>query len=218
MTTEGKERSPDLGRTTQADDARRAVAAAGHTGDVDAARRGLTHDGPEVRATALRALVRLKRATPEVVRSAADDIDPIVRMAACEAALHLSDSDAAAVVGPLLDDDHPSVVEAAAFAAGELGTAAEPLLPRLMELTRHGDTIVRETVVAALGAIGDPAALPAILVATKDRATVRRRAIIALAPFDGTDVDEARRAALDDRDWQVRQAAEDQIDPHEETP
>ena len=153
-----------------------------------------------------------------MVRGAADDADPIVRMAACEAALRLSDRDAVAVVGPLLDDDHPSVVEAAAFAAGELGTAAEPLLPRLMELTRHGDTIVRETVVAALGAIGDAAALPAILAATKDRATVRRRAIIALAPFDGTDVDEALRAALDDRDWQVRQAAEDQIDPHEETP
>ena len=160
----------------------------------------------------------MDRAKPDVVRSAADDADPIVRMAACEAALHLTAADAVGVLGPLLDEDHPPVVEASAFAAGELGPAAESLLSRLVQLTRHGDTIVRETAVAALGAIGDPAALPAILAATKDRATVRRRAIIALAPFEGTAVDEALRAALHDRDWQVRQAAEDQIDPREETP
>jgi len=38
---------------------------------------------------------------------------------------------------------------------------------------------------------------------------VRRRAVLALAPFDGPEVDEALRTALEDRDWQVRQAAED---------
>ena len=63
--------------------------------------------------------------------------------------------------------------------------------------------------VAALGAIGDTAGLPAVLAACRDRATVRRRAVIALAAFEGPDVDAALRTALDDRDWQVRQAAED---------
>jgi hypothetical protein len=33
--------------------------------------------------------------------------------------------------------------------------------------------------------------------------------VLALAPFDGPEVEEALRAALEDRDWQVRQAAED---------
>jgi hypothetical protein len=32
---------------------------------------------------------------------------------------------------------------------------------------------------------------------------------LALAPFEGTEVDAAIDAALTDRDWQVRQAAED---------
>ncbi len=38
---------------------------------------------------------------------------------------------------------------------------------------------------------------------------MRRRAVLALAPFDGPEVDAALQAALGDRDWQVRQAAED---------
>jgi len=38
---------------------------------------------------------------------------------------------------------------------------------------------------------------------------VRRRAVLALAPFDGPEVDAALALAHDDRDWQVRQAAED---------
>jgi HEAT repeat protein len=64
-----------------------------------------------------------------------------------------------------------------------------------------------------LGAIGDEAGLPAILVATKDKPAVRRRAVLALAPFEGPDVEAALEAALLDRDWQVRQAAEDLSDP-----
>ena len=51
--------------------------------------------------------------------------------------------------------------------------------------------------------------LPAILGATQDKATVRRRAVIALAPFEGPEVDTALERARTDRDWQVRQAAED---------
>jgi hypothetical protein len=33
--------------------------------------------------------------------------------------------------------------------------------------------------------------------------------VIALAPFEGDEVEAALRRCLDDRDWQVRQAAED---------
>jgi HEAT repeat protein len=45
--------------------------------------------------------------------------------------------------------------------------------------------------------------------AASDRPAVRRRAVVALAAFDGPEVDAALRTALRDRDWQVRQAAED---------
>ena len=62
---------------------------------------------------------------------------------------------------------------------------------------------------AALGAIGSPEGLDAILAATKDKAAVRRRAVLALAAFEGAEVESALEAALSDRDWQVRQAAED---------
>ena len=37
----------------------------------------------------------------------------------------------------------------------------------------------------------------------------RRRAVLALAAFEGDGVEAALTRALDDRDWQVRQAAED---------
>ena len=75
--------------------------------------------------------------------------------------------------------------------------------------TTHDDALVREASVAALGAIGDPRGLPAILAGCADKPAVRRRAVLALAPFDGEAVDAALAAALGDRDWQVRQAAED---------
>ena len=114
----------------------------------------------------------------------------------------------------LLDDADPSVVEMAAFACGEQGEAVAPdVVARLAELaTGHEDALVREAAVAALGAIGAPAGLDAILAATGDKATVRRRAVIALAPFDGPEVQAALERARSDRDWQVRQAAEDLLD------
>ena len=63
---------------------------------------------------------------------------------------------------------------------------------------------------AALGAIGDRRGLDAVLTAASgDRPAVRRRAVVALAAFDGPEVDAALERALTDRDWQVRQAAED---------
>jgi HEAT repeat protein len=74
---------------------------------------------------------------------------------------------------------------------------------------RHSDALVREAAVAALGCIGTPEAKAPILHAIGDKATVRRRAIIALAAFEGDDVEAALAQATGDRDWQVRQAAED---------
>ncbi len=112
----------------------------------------------------------------------------------------------------LLRDPVPRVVEAAAFAAGELAdrTSGTPLVEQLAGVaTTHPDPLCREAAVAAIGAIGDPTGLPAVLAATTDKPAVRRRAVLALAPFEGPDVDAALTRALADRDWQVRQAAED---------
>jgi HEAT repeat protein len=115
---------------------------------------------------------------------------------------------------PLLADLDPTVGEVAAWASGEREPAERGVVPVLIELaTGHEDALVREAAVAALGALGDEQGLPAILAATRDKATVRRRAVIALAPFEGREVETALAAARLDRDWQVRQAAEDQAPP-----
>jgi HEAT repeat protein len=79
------------------------------------------------------------------------------------------------------------------------------------------DALAREASVAALGAIGDDRGLDAILAATSDKPAIRRRAVLALAPFldpghpRAGEVGAALRRALEDRDWQVRQAAEDLV-------
>ncbi len=103
-----------------------------------------------------------------------------------------------------------TVVETAAWALGERGPGqSEAVVHQLIGLTTHSDALVREAAVAALGSIGDPAGLPAVLAATTDKPAVRRRAVVALAAFEGPEVDAALRRATEDRDWQVRQIAED---------
>ena len=73
----------------------------------------------------------------------------------------------------------------------------------------HEHQLAREAAIAALGAIGDVRGLPTILKGCRDKPAVRRRAVLALAPFDGPEVDAAIDRALLDKDWQVRQSAED---------
>jgi HEAT repeat protein len=110
----------------------------------------------------------------------------------------------------LLGDDDPLVAEAAAFALGEhprAGPHASAALTRAA--SGHDDPLVREAAVAALGARGDADTLPVVLRACDDKPAVRRRAVLALAAFDGPAVEARLRQALTDRDWQVRQAAED---------
>jgi len=85
-----------------------------------------------------------------------------------------------------------------------------PLLAKTA--TDHDDARCREAAVAALGALGDAAGLPAVLSALHDAPTVRRRATVALAGFDDPRVTPALQAATEDRDWQVRQAAGELLD------
>jgi HEAT repeat protein len=182
---------------------RRDAALAGHRSDEVAARALLADPSPAVRSTAFAALARMDRLQDEDVAAAVTDPDGVVRRRGCELAAG-TDVD----VTPLLADPDASVVEMAAWSLGEQGRASA--VPALSAVAAdHDDPLCREAAVAALGAIGDPAGLPAILAATTDKPAVRRRAVLALAPFDGPDVDAALQRALTDRDWQVRQAAED---------
>lgn len=182
-------------------------------------------EDPLVRATALGALVRLAARGHEVPTlrtvwvQALHDTDRGVRRRACEEAPRIvtSSTDTQLLVSLVADPD-VHVAERAAWALGELGElgglAVEAgAVPALADAgTGHRDALVREAAIAALGAIGHPGGLQAILAGCADRVQVRRRAVAALAPFEGSEVEVALRAALSDRDWQVRQAAEDLVD------
>jgi HEAT repeat protein len=184
----------------------RSVAVAGHTGDVETARSGLASADPGVRAAALGALERLQALDPDMIANALCDVDVAVRRRAAEVAATHPTVD---LLSSLHDADD-RVVEVAAWACGEHESPRDEIVERLVELAGSAaDPLVRESAVAALGAIGDERGLDAIIAACSDKPAVRRRAVLALAPFDGDAVDATIERALVDRDWQVRQAAED---------
>lgn len=192
--------------TSRTADIRRAVVVAGHTGDEATVRAALTHESGAVRDAAYAAMARLGRLTIELAAQGMKDVDPRVRSRIAELAVDLPSLD----LSPLLADDDPMVVEMAAWTCGEQETVSDQVIHQLVSLgTEHDEALVREAAVAALGAIGDERGLRAILKACEDKPAVRRRAVLALAPFDGHEVKEALQKALTDRDWQVRQAAED---------
>ena len=208
-----------------------AVVVAGHSGDVDFVRAHLDHPRGRIRASALNALERLGRLDDHVLTSSALDPDPAVRRRVAE----LASRHRAVDLVPLLSDADSLVIEMAAWACGEQlqsrdDTETDAALPtvdvdidpdvrdrvidRLMELAGgHDDALVRESAVAALGAIGEERSLTAVLAGCSDKPAIRRRAVLALAQFSGPDVDAALLRALEDRDWQVRQAAEDVLGP-----
>jgi HEAT repeat protein len=194
------------------DPAADAVALAGHRGDEATVRAGLRAADPRVRVVALGALARLGHLEAGDLGRALADPDPAVRRRAAEEAGRGATTDPPLV--PLLGDPDPTVVEAVAWACGERRPVAPGTVAALSGVALdHEDPLCREAAVAALGAIGDEAGLEAILAATADKPAVRRRAVIALAPFEGLDVDAALQRALEDRDRQVRQAAEDLVGP-----
>ncbi len=186
---------------------RRAAALAGHTGDEAAARSALSDHAPSVRATALGALDRLHRLSEDDYYTAAADPDPAVRRRAAELSVGLI----GVTVADGLNDSDPSVVEMTAWALGERGDpGAVAALASLASVSSgHVDPLCREAAVAALGAIGHPAGLPAVIAALDDKPAIRRRAAAALAAFEGPGVEAALNRCLEDRDWQVRQVAED---------
>lgn len=160
---------------------------------------------------ALGALARLGQLGDDELRAGLRHPSAVVRRRSVELSVDHPDVD----IVELLDD--ADVAEVAAWACGERAehgvdacVDGERALVRLIALAVESpDALVRESCVAALGAIGDERALPAILAGCDDKPAVRRRAVLALAPFEGAAVEAAIDRALADPDWQVRQAADD---------
>ena len=183
-----------------------AVTLAAHNNDT--ATLGNAFDGgdPHVRAIALSSLHKCDALTPRHIALALTDPERLVRHRLARIAAH----DPRVDLLQLLSDDDFAVAETAAWALGERDAVSDAEMQTLiMSATTHAHPLVRESCVAALGSLGDERGLPAILNACSDKPAVRRRAVISLAPFDSPEVTAALRVALADRDWQVRQAAED---------
>ncbi len=209
--------APDGGRPAPAppdDRARtrvRSTIVAGHRGDAAASRRALADPQATVRAAALGALARAGALFAADVVAALSDPSPAVRRRASQESVGVSGRGSRstlpkALQHALLDPD-ALVVESACWALGERRPMGS--VEGLSEVAAsHPDPRCREAAVAALGALGDPAGLPGVLRGLDDKVTVRRRAAVALAAFDGPEVDEALQRCLADHDWQVRQAAE----------
>lgn len=204
----------------------RSVSEAGHNADIPLIQRAWSDTDPELRRTALGSFNRAGELKYPLLFDALRDNNFTVRRRAAELAarVDLDPTEREQIITCLAHclDDVDEVAEMAAFVLGEIGSAAfiddgehdeatdlpTSAIKKLEEQAlKHEDALCREQAVASLGALHS--SRDVILEALGDKATVRRRAVIALAPFDGPDVDAALTNALDDRDWQVRQAAED---------
>jgi HEAT repeat protein len=189
-----------------------ALARMGAIGSADLA-LGLVDPAPEVRRRACDLAGRLgETAMASALSEALADASPAVVEAACYALAEM----AARVGGGAGEPGQP----------GEPGEAGEPskglgqpgpgagieaaIVDRLVAVSSgHPDALCREAAVAALGCLGSPRGLEAVLAALEDKPAIRRRAVIALAAFDDDRAEAALERAALDSDWQVRQSAED---------
>lgn len=184
------------------------AALAGFSGDEGRARAAVTSSDADVRASGLIALQRMSKMTDDDLTLAVNDQSVTVRYHAARLAATCPD----VPIVHLCGDDDLFVAEMATWALGE---RPHPTDDERRELIRRATDderpLVREAAVASLGAIGHPDGLAAILHGCRDKPAIRRRAVLALAAFEGPEVDAALHLALGDRDWQVRQNAEDLV-------
>ena len=196
---------------------------AGHRGEAAVAERLLNDPDAGVRAAALGALARCGALQAEQLGRALGDEAAEVRCRAAE----LAPPDVE-LVG-LLSDPDASVVEVVAAALGERDWDSGPVEELCRVARSHDDPLCRESAVAALGAIAAGLdaeagaaqeaaaeatraaargmALEMLLAAMDDRPQIRRRALLGLYQFDDDRAADAVRAALEDRDRQVRAVA-----------
>ncbi|MCB1255692.1 MAG: HEAT repeat domain-containing protein [Microthrixaceae bacterium] len=190
---------------------RRAVVTAGHRGDYTTVLDAMAHSEPEIRCVALGALERTGYLNQEILERAFSDEAASVRIRALKVAATRTEYFPALL--SLLTDPEDTVVEVAAFALGECVDAPLEAVEALCVVaTEHNDSLCRESATAALGSIGHPTGLPAVVHACGDKAAVRRRAVLALAAFDGSEVTDMLRSMTSDRDLQVRQSAQELLD------
>jgi hypothetical protein len=115
----------------------RAVVIAGHRGDAETVRAGLTSADPGVRAAALGALERLGALDADTITAAFGDAEMAVRRRAAELAARHPSVDLLAV----LDDPDDRVVEVAAWACGEHESRRDAIVERLVEPPNAGAQI-----------------------------------------------------------------------------
>ena len=145
---------------------------------------------------AIAALVRTapRRFSAPVWRRAAHDTERTRPAPRREIAPKLGVAATSAVLVELLADQDAWVAEAAAYAIGEHPRPSRAAMAAVTHTAgAHSDPLVREAAVAALGAQGEPDTLATVLAACDDKPAIRRRAVLALAAFDGDEV-EARPA------------------------
>lgn len=159
------------------------------------------------RVLALRAGARQALLTNDDWLRALGDLDVDVRREALTLLAYeqISDEGIFSAMVDALGDDDALVVDGAAFALGE-HLRVDAVESLAMVATGNDDARCREAAVAALGAIGDDRGRAAVIAALEDKPAVRRRAIVALANFEGPDIEAALERAAQDRDWQVRAA------------
>ena len=167
-----------------------------------------------VREAALATVVKLNLDAEKHIVNAFNDDDHGVRKRAIELVIDLSDNqDYISKILVLLDDSSTFVVETVCWVIGEIGNNYENVAEVISKVSQialtHDDSLCREAAVACLGSLGHIDGLATLLRVLDDKPNVRRRATLALAPFEGPEVEEALKRKLKDRDLQTRQAAED---------
>lgn len=188
---------------------RRKAVLAGHSGDYELANSLLDDEDPKVRGAALSSLEKLGQLSEKILEKSICDHSAEVRKRAVELLAKRPEP----IPLNVLKDKDPLVVETACWALGEKESSTSESIKQLCLIADgHEDQLCREAAVAALGSIGSPLGLETILGALEDKPAIRRRATIALAAFDDPKVEGALKKSLNDRDWQVRQIAEDLLD------
>ena len=168
---------------------------------------------PGVRAAALGALERLAVADDSDVAVALGDVDPAVRRrAATIAARHPG-----VALLETLDDTDPMVAEVAAWACGEREDVDDVVFVRLV-CWRRRPVPTRSCANRASQPSGRSATSGGSTRSSRRPPTGHRFAAEPCSPWRRSstpptpapsEVDSALHRALEDRDWQVRQAAED---------
>jgi HEAT repeat protein len=173
----------------------------------------LADPAPEVRRRACDLAGRLGviELAPQLTKALGDDV-PAVTEAACYALGELQglgEVDGPSGVGPAGVGPTGTVTAGTTLEGAQPAVVAAAVQALKATATGHPEPLCREAAVAALGSLRQAEGLPAVLAALDDKPAIRRRAVVALAGYEGPEVDAALARAAQDVDWQVRQVAED---------